>query len=381
MLETMNIQQHLEFFYTYIREHASIVYLLVSNEGRIIETNRFADELLGDDLTDKLLKDVIVDFHQSFDLDHLKSDPRRVHLLNVHTRSGLPQTLHFQFLDQGDAIIVFGNIDVGELEDMRRQLLSFNNELNNLTRELNKKNVQLKMFDEQKNRFLGMAAHDIRNPIHGILMYSDFLLDETKDILGREHLEFIALIRKFSGFIFQIVDEMLDVSVIESGKLILDRYPVNLTELVHANIQLNQILAQKKKIRIQFKCECDLPEISIDAGKINQVLTNLLSNAVKFSYSDTQIEIRLFKKDDFAVIAVQDQGQGIPEIELHNIFEPFQRTSVKTTEGEKSSGLGLAIACKVAQEHGGKLWVESQVGRGSTFFLSLPLTSGTDAGK
>jgi hypothetical protein len=110
-----------------------------------------------------------------------------------------------------------------------------------------------------------------------------------------------------------------------------------------------------------------------DAGRIEQVLSNLMSNAQKFSNPGSIITVQVAGDDAQAVVSVQDQGQGIPADELDKLFKPFSRTTVKSTSGEKSSGLGLAIARRIATEHSGKLWVESAVGQGTTFYLALPL--------
>jgi signal transduction histidine kinase len=113
--------------------------------------------------------------------------------------------------------------------------------------------------------------------------------------------------------------------------------------------------------------------MTLDPVKIEQVLSNLLSNAVKFSHSGSEVAIRLERQADHVVISVKDEGQGIPPEEIDRLFEWFGRTSVKGTEGEKSAGLGLAIARKIVLGHGGKIWVGSEVGKGSTFYVSLPL--------
>jgi len=137
---------------------------------------------------------------------------------------------------------------------------------------------------------------------------------------------------------------------------------------------LNRVLAAKKQIEIELMDE-PLPLLLLDASKIEQVLNNLLSNAIKFSPPRTTIRVRVARADDQILLAVQDQGPGIPPNELDKLFKPFQRTSVKSTAGEKGTGLGLSIVKKIVEGHHGKIWVESQVGQGTTFFVALPLSS------
>jgi len=113
--------------------------------------------------------------------------------------------------------------------------------------------------------------------------------------------------------------------------------------------------------------------LNIDPVKIEQVMHNLISNAIKYSYPETDIDIHFVKRDNEVEICVEDHGQGIPENEMGLLFKPFSRTSAQTTGGESSTGLGLNIVKKIVEGHGGKVWAESQVGKGSKFYFSLPL--------
>ncbi len=259
------------------------------------------------------------------------------------------------------------------------ELSRLNNELSNLQRELAKKNVVLERLNEQKNHFLGMAAHDLRTPLTAIMSYSEFLLDEASDVLDEEHVEFLSIIQSSSRFMGQLVDELLDISTIESGRLELDRQPTDLVDLLAHNVALNRVLAGKKHIDLSFRRDGDFPVMMLDAGKIEQVLNNLISNAIKYSHSHTAVEVSLTRRGDDALIAVKDQGQGIPADELDGLFEIFGKTSVRGTDGEKSTGLGLAIAHRIVVEHGGEIWVDSEVGAGcgesggTTFTVSLPV--------
>jgi signal transduction histidine kinase len=231
----------------------------------------------------------------------------------------------------------------------------------------------LARLNQQKDQFLGMAAHDLRSPLSIILSYSEFLLDEAADQLNEEHLEFLSIIHSSSEFMLQLVNELLDVSTIESGKLQLNCQPTDLIDLVERNVALNNVLAKKKQIQLSIHYDELLPEMMVDAAKIEQVLNNLISNAIKYSYPDSTIEIRVASRENQAVISVKDEGQGIPAAELDNLFELFGKTSIRTTSGEKITGLGLAIAQKIVHEHQGEIWVESQPGIGATFYVSLPI--------
>jgi signal transduction histidine kinase len=254
------------------------------------------------------------------------------------------------------------------------ELSRLNNELSNLQRELTKRNVELAKLNEEKNRFLGIAAHDLRNPLNAIQMYSEFLLDEAADSLSSEHIEFVSIIHSSSRFMLQLVNDLLDVAKIESGKLVLELEPADIAELVEHNTAINRVMAGKKEIDLYFDADPHIPPLMVDRAKIEQVLNNLITNAVKFSNPGSSVQVRLVKSGEDVILSVKDQGQGIPAEELGKLFQPFQKTRVRSTGGEESTGLGLAIVRKIVNGHGGKVWVESEVGNGSTFFVSLPMT-------
>ncbi len=260
------------------------------------------------------------------------------------------------------------------------ELSRLNNELANLQRELAKKNAELERLDDEKNQFLGMAAHDLRNPLGVIMGFSEFLLTDAAPVLNEEQREFLSIIHSSSEFMLELVNNLLDIATIESGKLRLNPWPTDLAALVEHNVALNQAIASKKEIRLSCEIEAGLPVLEIDAPKIEQVLNNLISNAIKFSYPHSMVEVRLARADDGVLLSVADQGQGIPAAELDTLFKPFARTSVKSTGGEGSIGLGLAIVRRIVNGHRGRIWVESEVDSGSTFYVWLPL-SGPDGGE
>ena len=170
-----------------------------------------------------------------------------------------------------------------------------------------------------------------------------------------------------------LINELLDVSTIESGQLQLDCARADLNELVRLNVSRNRVLAAQKRIELDFQGDAKLAPLLIDRGKIEQVLNNLIGNAVKYSHTDTRVAIQIARTGDLVTVSVADQGQGIPEEDLPKLFKAFGRTSVQATAGEQSTGLGLAIARKIVEGHGGKMSVHSRVGEGSTFSFTLPV--------
>lgn len=248
---------------------------------------------------------------------------------------------------------------------------ALNNELVTAHRELAKRNAALVRLNEQKKHLLSVAAHDLRNPLGAIYSCSEYLLDELKN-LNDDQLEMLRSIRTSSLFMLDLIEDILHLARLESGKIELRIEPTDVAELASHHIAVNRPIAARKNIHIDVDIDPNLPLIEADSHKIGQVLENLISNAIKFSPSNTVIEVALRRDDERVRIAVRDHGPGIPEAERGKLFQPFQRTSVKPTGNEKSSGLGLAIARQILEAHSGKIWFESEVGRGSTFFVSLP---------
>jgi signal transduction histidine kinase len=253
------------------------------------------------------------------------------------------------------------------------ELSRLNNDLVNMQRELSKKNRELDELNKLKNQFLGIAAHDLRNPLAVVMGYSEFIMLDGEETLSEDHTRMLQSILSSSEFMLRLLNDLLDVSAIESGNLNLRLVKADLGQVVKNNVEFNNVVSQKKHITIQFDQSGQIPEIYFDEMKIEQVLNNLISNAVKFSQPGTKVDVSMARNGDSIVVSVSDKGPGIPEAELGRLFMPFERTSVKSTGGEKSTGLGLSIVRKLILGHKGKIWVESTVGNGSTFYFSLPV--------
>lgn len=265
--------------------------------------------------------------------------------------------------------------------ELYNELACLNNELVTAQRELIKRNIELERLHELKNEFIGMAAHDLRNPLQVIQGYSVMLLNKHFGDLNAEQRQFISVIKRNSEFMVKLITDLLYISKIDAGKLKLEAKETDLIDLLKQNVELNRLLLEQKQIRILFVADDELPNVLVDAAKIEQVLNNLISNAGKFSAPNTTVEVRADKTDTEVVVSVRDEGQGIPAGELDRLFIPFENLSVKSTGGEQSTGLGLAIVKRVVEGHKGRIWVQSEIGVGSTFSFSLPLTESRETHK
>ena len=230
---------------------------------------------------------------------------------------------------------------------------------------------ELVRLNEVKNRFLGIAAHDLRNPLSAIRGFSELLKDGDMGVLSDEQHEFISRIYDASNSMLGLVNDLLDVSVIQSGKFNLKVSNTPLDELVKERIVLSAAAAEKKEISID--AELARVNATVDGEKIKQVVDNYLTNALKFSPKGSSIDVLLEEEEGTARLSIRDEGAGIPPGEISKLFGEFNELSTRPTDGEKSTGLGLSIVKKIIETHGGSVACESKVGRGSIFSFTIPL--------
>lgn len=258
-------------------------------------------------------------------------------------------------------------VEKHELKRQNKQLMS---DLAQKNRELEKSNAELLELNNLKNKFLGMAAHDLRNPLTSISGLSELLKGKAFGDLTVEQNEYISVINTASNDMLALVNDLLDISVIESGKLDLRIGPVSMQELLEDRIKVASVVAAAKSIRI-YPAFTATAVVSCDRSRIAQVVDNLIGNAIKFAPPGSVIYISLSRDASNVRISVRDEGPGIPSEEQERLFGEFQRLSVRPTGDEKSTGLGLAIVKKIINAHGGRLEVKSAVGSGSTFSFTL----------
>jgi two-component system sensor histidine kinase/response regulator len=231
---------------------------------------------------------------------------------------------------------------------------------------------QLSKANAAKNKFLGMAAHDLRNPLASIRGLAEFLRDGTLGPLTPDQRDLASTIHAASQDMLQMVNELLDVAVIEAGELQLAPERTDLAPIVEKAVYLANIEAARKQTRIVPAAVARPAMVTVDPHKIRQVIDNLLTNAVKFSPPGSTIRIELQPVPGALAVAVHDQGPGIPESERDRLFKDFGRTSVKPTAGEKSTGLGLAICRKIVEAHHGTIVAENLLAGGCVFRVTLP---------
>lgn len=230
--------------------------------------------------------------------------------------------------------------------------------------------VKLEELNSLKNQFLAVAAHDLRNPISVIISFADLMQSSYDEFSDEEILEYLKIICDSGNNALKLLNNLLDISKIESGKIEINKTNANYSKFLHELVSFNRIFAEKKNIQINVQ----IPDIEFefDMEKISQVVNNLISNSIKFSYSGAEININAYRENGYIITQFIDNGQGIKKEELDTLFTLYKTTSIKTTANEKSTGLGLTIVKKIIEEHGGTITVESIYGKGSNFQFSLP---------
>jgi signal transduction histidine kinase len=233
--------------------------------------------------------------------------------------------------------------------------------------------LRLEDLDRLKNQLLGVAAHDLRSPTAVVSMYAEILRKMLGPGMDESQRRVLDVISARSGFMLRLIGDVLDLSRIEAGVVELAARPGDYGGFVAEQVRLLGGLGAARGAAVKLETAGPAPPLVFDRDRMEQVLSNMVGNALKFSPPGGTVTVRLSAEEGGVVTRVSDQGPGIPPDERERIFMPFQRGSAVPAGGERGTGLGLAISRKIVEAHGGRIGVESVVGRGSTFWYVLPL--------
>jgi signal transduction histidine kinase len=217
-----------------------------------------------------------------------------------------------------------------------------------------------------------MIVHDLRSPLTAIMSSAAVIEDGLVGPVTDEQKNWLLKISTGSRSLLNLINDFLDLSKIEAGRLELIRAEVDLEQLIQASLEDYMVLAREKKISLNGRFEKPLSRISVDAARLGQVFTNLISNAIKFTGEGGTIELGTAQNDGETTVWIKDGGVGIPAHEIGDLFEKYRQTQSGKTSKHKGTGLGLVICKMIVESHGGKIWAESQEGKGTTFFFNLP---------
>lgn len=269
----------------------------------------------------------------------------------------------------------FDNTDIQLLSGLRSHILSGFTKAQLLTH-LEGMNVELKKLNDQKNEFLGIAAHDLRNPLGAIIGYLDLIQMDMRagKINISETVSDIDMVLHSARQMVNLITELLDISAIESGKVNLELRRSNLNQIFEECERIHKKAAAQKRIKLIIDQNKQLPDVLIDKSRIAEVVDNLLSNAIKYTFPEGQVRLFAEIRPQEICVHVQDSGQGLNERDLQEVFRSFKKLSARPTGGESSTGFGLAIVKKIVELHHGRVWVESKINEGSIFSFSVPIT-------
>ncbi|MBI1999955.1 MAG: hypothetical protein HYT85_06575 [candidate division NC10 bacterium] len=235
---------------------------------------------------------------------------------------------------------------------------------------------QLAEASRHKSEFLAGMSHELRTPLNAILGFSELLLDGHSGPLTEKQQRQLTHIQTSGRHLLQLINGVLDFSKVEAGKLDIEPRPVNLSNLISDVLAVTEPIAQKKGVSLHLQGESSVPPISADPLRIQQVLLNLVSNAIKFTPQGGRILIRLWQEGDTLAVSVTDTGVGISPQDAGKLFREFTQLSRRNNQPREGTGLGLALAKRLVELHGGQIWAESEgEGHGSTFHIRLPVQS------
>jgi len=245
-----------------------------------------------------------------------------------------------------------------------------------LNEDLRHANDELTHLDELKSDFMATMSHELRTPLTSIIGYSDMLLSGMTGELDPKQASFVESILKNGENLLNLINDILDLTKIEAGKLELRHESVDLRAALLGVLPVLKPRAAEKHIKVSTFLPTDLPEVHADPGKLNQVLLNLLTNAVKYTPDNGSVSVEARRSDGMVEVWVTDTGIGIAREDQERIFQRFTQIDSSTTRAQGGTGLGLAIARELVELHGGHIRVQSQIGVGSSFVFTVPIHIG-----
>jgi signal transduction histidine kinase len=245
--------------------------------------------------------------------------------------------------------------------------------------ELERANQELRKLDEMKSEFVSVASHELRTPLAAIKNAVQLMLQGKTGEINENQAKFLSMAERNINRLTGILNSLLDLSRIESGRVVLEFEDLDVRSSIEFIFSSLKPQADGKSIQLRMEVQEGLPRVYGDREKVEQILTNLVGNSIKFTPEGGEISVsaRTFENDENMVaISIKDSGIGIPEDQLERIFEKFHQVEDSLRRSIAGTGLGLAITKGLVEVHHGKIWAESEVGKGSTFTFTLPISKG-----
>ncbi len=281
-----------------------------------------------------------------------------------------------QTIDTRLAAIASGDFS-GHVEvDNRDELGALGANVNRMNDELRRLYTELEAASQHKSEFLANMSHELRTPLNAIIGFSQVLQDEMVGPVNEKQAEYLDDIVSSGNHLLSLINDVLDLSKVEAGQVQLEVHPFSLREAIERGVVMVRERATEDGVRVAFAADPEVDVVDGDERRIKQVIFNLLSNAVKFTPAGGEVDVSATRVNGEVRVSVADTGPGVAPEDRDRIFEEFQQseTGVGHREG---TGLGLALSKRFVELHGGRIWLESELGRGSTFTFALPAGSVT----
>ncbi|MDY6865371.1 MAG: PAS domain-containing sensor histidine kinase [Halobacteriota archaeon] len=315
----------------------------IRSEFKEVVKERYLDRMAGKDSSDK------------FEIDAIRRDGENLFLevnaIRIDYKGG---PADFIFLK-----------DITDKKNVEKDLRDSKNKMERAY-------YDLKELDRLKTEFAAIATHEIGTPLSVVKSNIEMLLDESFGVITDIQRERLQVVFRNIEYLVKLNKEMMDISRIDAGRLKLKKESCHVHEMVRKTAKEIKSLASDKDLKITVKIDENIPVISCDGNRVRQVLDNLLNNAIKFTPGSGDIRMNVGCDENVVMISVSDNGIGIPEEEHIKIFERFYEVGDYLSHETGGAGLGLAIVKGIVEAHGGKVWVESSLGSGSTFYFTLP---------
>jgi signal transduction histidine kinase len=226
---------------------------------------------------------------------------------------------------------------------------------------------------QAKNEFVSVVAHELRTPMTSIKGYTDLILQGALGEVNDEQRHFLRIVKANVDRLSELIGDLLDTARIEAGRIRLEIEPIQVTSIVGEVCDSLAETIRERGLELTVEADPDVPTVQADRNRLIQILMNLLSNAYRYTPSGGSITVSVRLTDDAVLVAVADSGIGIAPEDQERIFERFHRVDNEIVNRQTGTGLGLTIARSLVELHGGRLWLESEFGVGSTFFFTLPI--------